>query len=92
MFQFEFNDAVVLRQKELLEAAMSTNPKTQKALQKLIGQALAEVRPQVVAAIRGSLNSDPRQAARSVRRIVYRKVLGGDMNIMDKKRKANKEE
>lgn len=89
MFQFEFNDAVVLRQKELLEAAMSTNPKTQKALQKLIGQALAEVRPQVVAAISGSLNSDHRQAARSVRRIVYRKVLGGDMNIMDKKRKAN---
>ena len=88
MFEFEFNDSVVLRQQKVLEAALSTNPKTQKALQKLINKALTEVRPQVVASIRGKLSEDPREAARSVRRITYRKILGGDLNIKDKKRKA----
>jgi hypothetical protein len=88
MFEFEFNDSVVLRQQEVLEAALSTNPKTQKALQKLINKALSEVRPEVVSRIRNSLNTDPREAARSVRRITYRKILGGDLNIRNKKRKA----
>ena len=88
MFEFEFNDSVVLRQQEVLEAALSTNPKTQKALQKLINKALSEVRPEVVARIRNSLNTDPREAARSVRRITYRKILGGDLNIRNKKKKA----
>lgn len=88
MFKFEYNDSVVLRQQKVLEAALSTNPKTQKALQKLINKALTEVRPQVVASIRGKLNEDPREAARSVRRITYKKILGGDLNIKDKKRKA----
>ena len=88
MFEFEFNDSVILRQREVLEAALSTNPKTQKALQKLINKALSEVRPEVVSRIRSSLNTDPREAARSVRRITYRKILGGDLNIRNKKRKA----
>lgn len=88
MVGLEIDDSVILRQKEVLEAALSTNPKTQKALQKLINEALAEVRPQVVSSIRGALGSDPREASRSVRRIVYRKVLGGDLNILNKKKKA----
>jgi hypothetical protein len=88
MFEFEFNDSVVLRQQEVLEAALSTNPKTQKALQKLINKVLTEVRPDVVSRIRNSLNTDPREAARSVRRITYRQILGGDLNIRNKKRKA----
>ena len=88
MFEFEANDTIILHQKQVLEAALSTNPKTVKALQKLIDQALAEVRPQVLAAIRGQLGEDPRDAVRSVRRITYRKILGGDLNIKDMKRKA----
>ena len=88
MFEFEANEAVILEQQRVLEAALSTNPKTQKALQKLINKALSEVRPEVVSRIRNSLNTDPREAARSVRRITYRQILGGDLNIRNKKRKA----
>ena len=88
MVGLEIDDSIILHQKEVLEAALSTNPKTQKALQKLIGEALAEVRPMVVSAISGALRSDPREASRSVRRIVYRKILGGDVNIKNKKKKS----
>lgn len=88
MVGLEIDDSIILHQQQVLEAALSTNPKTQKALQNLINKALAEVRPQVVASIRGSLHSDPREASRSVRRIVYKKILGGDLNIKNKKKKA----
>lgn len=88
MIGLEIDDSIILQQKEVLEAALSTNPKTQKALQKLIDKALTEVRPMTVSAIRGALGSDPREASRSVRRIVYRKILGGDLNIKNKKKAA----
>ena len=88
MVGLEIDDSVILHQQQVLEAALSTNPKTQKALQNLINKALAEVRPQVVTSIRSSLHSDPREASRSVRRIVYRKILGGDLNSKNKKKKA----
>ena len=88
MFQFEVDNAVVLHQQKVLEAALSTNPKTQKTLQKLIDEVLKEVRPQVVANIQASLKSDPRAAAKSVRRIVYKQILGGNLNILNKKRSS----
>ena len=89
MVSLEVNDAVVLEQKQVLEQALSTNPKTQKALQKLIRQAIMEVRPQVVSAVRGSLDSDPRGASLGIRTAVYKKILGGNINILDR-RKAGK--
>ena len=88
MVSLEVNDAVVLEQKEVLEKALSTNPKTKKALQKLIDKALKEIRPEVIANIRASLGSDPRGAAQGLRRIVYKKLLGGDINILNSRRKA----
>jgi len=90
MFSLEVNDAVVLEQKQVLEQALSTNPKTQKALQKLIRQALMEIRPEMIAAVRSALASDPRGASQGIRTAVYKKILGGNINILDMRRKAGK--
>jgi hypothetical protein len=90
MIGFEFNDTVILEQQKLLEAALSTNPKTQKALQKLIRKALMEVRPELVAAARGAMDSDPRGAAHGIRLSVYKKILGGNVNILNMRKKAGK--
>lgn len=84
MFAFELNDAVVLQQKEVLERLLSTNPKTQKALQKLIRKALMQERASMSQFVAAKLkNGDPRGAARAIRTSVYRKILGGNMNILD---------
>lgn len=86
MFRFEANDNnVIVQASKMLEAALSTNPKTQKALQKVIRQELFRARAQVVSGIHFK-NGDPRGAARAVRTTVYRRVLGGDLNIKDSKR------
>ena len=90
MVSLEVNDAVVLEQKQILEQALSTNPKTQKALQKLIRKALMEVRPELVSAARGAMGSDPRGAAHGIRLSVYKKILGGNVKILNMRKKAGK--
>jgi hypothetical protein len=86
MIGLEVNDAVILEQQKVLEAALSTNPKTQKALQKLIRKALIEVRPELVSAARGAIGSDPRGAAQGIRLSVYKKILGGNVNILNSRK------
>lgn len=86
MIGLEVNDAVILEQQKVLEAALSTNPKTQKALQKLIRKALMEVRPQLVSAARGAMGNDPRGAANGIRLSVYKKILGGNVNILNSRK------
>jgi hypothetical protein len=80
MFEFEANDAVILESQKVLEAALSTNPKTQAILRKLIRKYIMEARAQVVKGIKFD-NGDPRQTARAVRTAVYKKVLGANINI-----------
>ena len=88
MIGLEVNDAVILEQQKVLEAALSTNPKTQKVLQKLIRKALMEVRPELVSAARGAMASDPRGAAHGIRTAVYKKILGGNVNILNMRKRA----
>ena len=90
MFGIDVNDSVVMQQSRVLEQALSTNPKTQKALQKLIRKALMEVRPELVSAARGAMGSDPRGAAHGIRLSVYKKILGGNVNILNMRKKAGK--
>lgn len=80
MVGLEINDAVVVEQKKVLEQALSTNPKTQKALQKLIRQVIIEARAQLVSNIKFE-NGDPRHTARAVRTSVYKKILGANINV-----------
>ena len=88
MIGLEVNDAIILEQQKVLEAALSTNPKTQKVLQKLIRKALMEVRPELVSAARGAMGSDPRGAAHGIRTAVYKKILGGNVNILNMRKRA----
>ena len=88
MITLDVNDSVILEQQRALDAALSTNPKTQKALQKLIRQALMDVRPELVSAARGAMGSDPRGAAQGIRLSVYKKILGGNVNILNMRRKV----
>ena len=90
MIGLEFNDTVILEQQKVLEAALSTNTKTQKVLQKLIRKALMDVRPELVSAARGAMSSDPRGAAHGIRISVYKKILGGNVNLLNMRKKAGK--
>lgn len=85
MIALDVNDSVVVEQSRVLEQALSTNPKTQKALQKLIRQVVMDARANVVRGINFD-NGDPRQSARAVRTAVYKKILGANLNIYSSKK------
>ena len=80
MIALDINNTVVVEQQRALEAALSTNPKTQKALQRLIRGVIKEARAQVVGSIKFK-GGDPRGAAQSVRTAVYKRILGANINI-----------
>jgi len=86
MIGFEFDNTVVLEQQKVLEAALSTNPKTQKALQGLIRRAISQARAEVVRSVSASIADDPRHAARAVRTAVYKKILGANINIYNSRK------
>ena len=80
MIALDINDNVLVEQRKVLEQALSTNPKTQKALQKLIRQVVKQARTEVVGGINFK-DGDPRGAAQAVRTAVYKKILGANLNI-----------
>ena len=86
MISLELDDAVVLEQQQVLEKALSTNPKTQAALRKLIKRVIMQARAEVVSNIHFK-NGDPRNSARAVRTAVYKKILGANINIYDSRKK-----
>lgn len=85
MFDIEFNDTVIMEQSRALEAALSTNPDTAKALRKVIRKEIMKARKQVVGGIRFK-HGDPRNAAQSVRTVVYKAVLGANINIYNNRK------
>lgn len=86
MIGLEVNDAVLVEQKQVLEQALSTNPKTQKALQKLIRKVIMEARAKVASTAEDKMKNDPRGAARAVRTAVYKKILGANINIYNSRK------
>lgn len=87
MFDLEFNERFIVEQRKVLEAALSTNPDTQKALRNLIKKVIKEARDETVQNIH--FDGDPRGAKHSIRRAVYKKILGANINIYNS-RKAGK--
>ena len=55
-------------------------------LKKIIRSVLAEARKMVSQDARGVLPNDPRKAYQAVRHAVYKRVLGGNVNILAKRR------
>jgi len=86
MIGLDVNDVAIVKQSEVLEAALSTNPKTQQALNKLIREVIRASRADVVGAARGAMKQDPRGAARAVRTSVYKKILGANINIYNSRK------
>lgn len=83
MIALDVNDSIVVEQRKVLEQALSTNPKTQKALQKLIREVVMEARAKIMQRVPFN---DPRDARKSIRTAVYKKILGANINIYNSHR------
>ena len=81
----------IVRQKQELESLLMSNPEMEKKVQGLIRKVLLAARRTISGDIHGLKfdNGDPRQAYKAVKSAVYRRILGGNVSILNK-RKAGK--
>ena len=81
--QFEV-DGLVKQRKEL-EQMLSSNPDMEKRLQKVIRKVLMQARKTVMDSIQFK-HGDPRDARKAVKTAVYRRILGGSVSLLNKRR------
>ena len=72
-----------------LKRMMTNDPGFRKRVNAVIRRVLNEARQQIMNNAKGEMDSDPRHAYKAVRSAVYRRILGGQVNILQK-RKAGK--
>ena len=84
------DDTLIANQEANLRAAMSTDPKMRKVIQQHIREALFAARRELISDFPAD-NGDPRQSRRSIRTTVYDKILGGNINILNMRKKAGKQ-
>lgn len=87
MFKWEIDNTVWIEDQRTLEAAMSTDPKVKKMLREFVRQSILEVRRAVAMNIKFA-NGDPRNTRQAINMSVYRKVLGGNINILNSRKKS----
>lgn len=86
-FGFSADEGVIELNVKNIESMMTDNPELRQRLQETIRQDVWAARKSVVGNMSGIFdNGDPAQARRAVRNIVYEKVLGANLNILNMKR------
>ena len=85
--KFSVDEGAIELNVKNIESMMTDNPELRKKLQDAIRQDVWVARQSVVRNMSGIFdNGDPAQARRAVRNIIYEKVLGANLNIMNMKR------
>ena len=81
----------IVRQKQELERLLISNPEMEKKVQGLIRKVLLQARKQISFAAYqiDVMESSPRQAYKAVKHSIYKRILGGNVSILNK-RKAGK--
>lgn len=76
----------LVKQRQELENLMMSNPAMEKKVQDLIRKVLLQARKTVSDNISPKIKNDPRQAYRAVKSAVYRRILGGSVSILNKRK------
>ena len=76
----------LVRQRQELEQLMMSNPAMEKRVQGLIRKVLLEARRTISNQAKTDIKADPRKAYKAVKTAVYKRILGGSVSILNKKR------
>ena len=73
-------------QMKQLDALLASNPEMEKKMRRVISKVMIKAQKWTQKEIASDLPNDPRHAAKAVRKAVYRRILGGNINILRKNR------
>jgi len=86
MITAEIDHEALEAQARKLAALVVDRPEMRKRIRAAIRKELQAARGRLSSAVRGALPNDPRKAYRAVRYAVWKKVLGGNLNILNSRR------
>ena len=86
MIQIEINETVARAQQEALSVLFTTNKETRKRIRKIIREELKDAVKRAREDARYAIESDPRMAYKAVKSMLYRKILGGNISILQKRK------
>ena len=73
-------------QMKQLDRLLATNPEMEQKMRRVISKVLIKAQNKMRRDVGTDLPNDPRNAAKAVRKAVYRQILGGNINILRKRR------
>lgn len=76
---------------DALERILGKNYRLYRGMRKLVRSSLMEGKRYVVAGARGSIPNDPRKSYRAISVTTYKKILGGNINILTRYRRSGKQ-
>lgn len=74
---------------EAFDRMLLEHPEMKKQVHKVLSSVLQKARTAISRDARSVLNEDPRQAYRAVKRTVYKRILGGSLSILNKRRASS---
>lgn len=84
--QVELNEQLVDQQNRAFGRLMATDKETRKRIQKIIREELKDAAKRLREDAKYEMKEDPRKAFRAVKSSVYRRILGGNVSILNPKR------
>jgi len=84
--QVELNEQLVDQQNRAFGRLMATDKETRKRIQKIIREELKDAAKRLREDAKYELKEDPRKAFRAVKTSIYRKILGGNVSILNPRR------
>lgn len=82
-------EVITIKQMDELDKLLMTNPSMKKLVHRILSKVLQAARTKTSKDSKSVLRNDPRQAYRAVKRTVYRRILGGAISILAKRRASN---
>lgn len=86
MVQAEVNQQVAQNTNEALAVLFVDNPETRKRIRKIIREELKDAAKRLQEDAKYEMEEDPRKAYRAIKSSVYRKILGGNVSILNPRR------
>ena len=83
MIDIEVNESVAQAQQKALAVLFVNHPETRKRIHKIVREELKDATKRLREDARYELPNDPRKAYRAVRASIYRKILGGNVSILN---------
>lgn len=69
-----------------LDAMLTTNPEMEKSIRRIIARGMKQMKTWMSKQAATKMDNDPRQAYKAVRYMVYRRILGGNVNILQRRK------